>query len=481
MTLLNLNSGGSLSNIWLQSILSTTNPAYVWKTMLNYPLKKLFSILIATTLILSFYLTPANASDTCYVVDAGNVLTDGKACTGAIVIDDTVTSIGVGAFQNNKLLTSITIPDSVITIGDNAFFGNTSLTSVTIPNSVLTIGDWAFYGDPLPTALTSVTIGDSVTNIGANAFKNHSNLTSVIIGNSVLTIGNTAFSGSKSLTSIIIPNSVLTIGSEAFESSTSLNSVTIGNSVTSIGNYAFNNTALTSVTIPDSVLTIGLLAFYGNTTLTSVTIGNSVTSIGVYAFSANVAMTSVIIGNSVDAIGESVFDGNILLGSVTFLSNAPTSVGPNVFKDVAAGATANVAYSATGFPADGELWNGLIVRYASAPAGDSGSSSTPSSNIITPALTPVVAQVADSTIKLKKKTYVSKNTMKIKLRKNKLFKYSANDRFKYKILKSSRNSCGMRGNYVMRYKNSKVCDLQITRTNAKGISNKYWVKINYLK
>jgi hypothetical protein len=210
-------------------------------------------------------------------------------------------------------------------------------------------------------------------------------------------------------------------------------------------------------------------------------IPEGVTSIDTRAFQDNTALTSVTIPDSVLTIGQEAFDGNTLLGSVTFLGNAPTLVGLTVFRNVAAGATANVAYSATGFPAAGELWNGLIVVYSSAPVIDSGSSSTPSSNIITPALTPVVAQVADSTIKLKKKTYVSKNTMKIKLRKNKLFKYSANDRFKYKILKSSRNSCGMRGNYVMRYKNSKVCDLQITRTNAKGISNKYWVKINYLK
>jgi hypothetical protein len=400
--------------------------------MLNYPLKKLFSILLAATLILSFYLTPANASGTCYVV-VGTVLTDDGTCAGAIVIDNTVTSIGIRAFKDNTALTSVIIGNSVLTIDVGAFEGNTALTSVTI-------------------------------------------------GNSVETIGTRAFKGNTALSSVTIPDSVLTIDTDAFNGNTALTSVTIGNRVTSIGIRAFqDNTALTSVTIPDSVLTIGTEAFDRNTALTSVTIGSSVQTIGTRAFQDNTALTSVTIPDSVLTIGAEAFDGNTLLGSVTFLGNAPTSVGLNVFRNVAAGATANVAYSATGFPAAGELWNGLIVVYSSAPVIDSGSSSTPSSNIITPALTPVVAQVADSTIKLKKKTYVSKNTMKIKLRKNKLFKYSANDRFKYKILKSSRNSCGMRGNYVMGYKNSKVCDLQITRTNAKGISNKYWVKINYLK
>jgi hypothetical protein len=318
--------------------------------MLIYPLKKLFSILLAATLILSFYITPAKASALPPTVDCStsgsftitsNVVTGHTGCTGAVIIPNGVTSIGNSAFIDNSLLTSVTIPDSVTSIGNSAFGGNTALTTVTIPNSVTSIGTGAFYYD--------------------------------------------------------------------------------------------------------------------------------------------IALVSVTIGNSVISIGNDAFGLNSKLTSVTFLGIAPPTVGVNVFLGVAAGATANVAYSATGFPAAGELWNDLIVVYSSAPVIDSGSSSTPSSNIITPALTPVVAQVADSTIKLKKKTYVSKNTMKIKLRKNKLFKYSANDRFKYKILKSSRNSCGMRGNYVMRYKNSKVCDLQITRTNAKGISNKYWVKINYLK
>ena len=88
---------------------------------------------------------------------------------------------------------------------------------------------------------------------------------------------------------------------------------------------------------------------------------------------------------------------------------------------------------------------------------------------------------ADSITNMKNKTYLSKYSMKLKLRENNLFKYSASDSFKYQVFKSSKKSCGMRGNYVMRYENSKTCDLYITRTNAKGISNKYWVKINYSK
>ena len=293
--------------------------------------------------------------------------------------------------------------------------------------------------------------------------------------NSNVVTGNTSCAGEA-----IIPNSVTSIGASAFfqnPQNTALTSVIIGNSVTSIGDYAFDgNTALTSVTIPDSVISIGNSAFHNNTALTSVIIGNSVTSIGNYAFYGNILLTSVTIPDSVTSIGDGAFESNRALTSVRFLGNAP-AVGTDGFLDVASGATANVAYNATGYPASGEVWNGLIVVYGSAPAGDSGSDSSPT----TKSITPVAVKVADSITNMKNKTYISKYSMKTKLRENNLFKYSASDSFKYQVFKSSKKSCGMRGNYVMRYENSKTCDLYITRTNAKGISNKYWVKINYSK
>ena len=176
-----------------------------------------------------------------------------------LVIPDSVTNLGTGAFNDNKLpdsqafilnknrdyvnsyggknknpvipdgikytgyfgfsqcyIESVTIPDSVIEISVASFRRN-SLTSVDIPNSVKTIGSWAFAWNPL----TNVVIPDSVTSIGGQAFQLDP-LTSVTIGNSVKTIGDGAFAGCQ-LTSVTIPESVTSIGNGAFNKASNSN------------------------------------------------------------------------------------------------------------------------------------------------------------------------------------------------------------------------------------------------------------------
>ena len=92
-------------------------------------------------------------------------------------------------------LTSIVIPNSVTSIGDGAFAYCSGLTSVTIPNSVTSIGEWAFNGC---TGLTSVTIPNSVTSIGGSAFSGCTGLTSVTIeAETPPTLGEKAFYGTN--------------------------------------------------------------------------------------------------------------------------------------------------------------------------------------------------------------------------------------------------------------------------------------------
>ena len=61
-----------------------------------------------------------------------------------IILPESVTRIGVAAFEGCTGLTSIEISNNVTSIGNYAFYKCISLTSVTIPDSVTSIGDWAF-------------------------------------------------------------------------------------------------------------------------------------------------------------------------------------------------------------------------------------------------------------------------------------------------------------------------------------------------
>ena len=61
-----------------------------------------------------------------------------------IIIPNTVTSIGNGAFNYCSKINNINLPSSLTSIGESAFNGCTGLTEITIPESVTSIGENAF-------------------------------------------------------------------------------------------------------------------------------------------------------------------------------------------------------------------------------------------------------------------------------------------------------------------------------------------------
>ena len=126
--------------------------------------------------------------------------------------------------KRNRVSGRIVIPDSVTKIGGGAFYYCTGLTSVAIPDSVIEIGDSAFDNC---TGLTSVVIPDSVTEIGNSAFYKCTGLTSIVIPNSVTWIGSWAFAHCTGLTSIEIPDNVTKIEVCAFNDCTSLKEIRI--------------------------------------------------------------------------------------------------------------------------------------------------------------------------------------------------------------------------------------------------------------
>ena len=151
------------------------------------------------------------------------------ALTTVNFLGDGLTLIGSYAFYDTSKLLTFDFPETLKTIYSYAFCSSSSSGSTTglsgalvIPNTVTSIGDYAFRGLK---NLTSVIISNAVTSIGQCAFNYCSGLTSVTLGNSVATIGSSAFSACTSLPSITLPKSVKTINNSAFASCSKLTTV----------------------------------------------------------------------------------------------------------------------------------------------------------------------------------------------------------------------------------------------------------------
>ena len=267
----------------------------------------------------------------------------------SVIFGEGVTRIGISAFKNCDVLTSVTIPNGVSSIGEYAFSDCSSLTSVTIPGSVTKIGhgvfdgckaltdiyydgyglDWAAIdgNDCVPSGTTihfknglygrgecgesltwTLGLDGELTISGTGAMADYewngtpwasarSEIKSVVIGDGVTRIGDYAFQHCRALTGVTIPGSVTAIGDSAFYYCTSLASVTIPGGVTAIGDRAFAYCkTLTGVTIPDGVTGIDSYAFAWCSALTSAAIPGSVSDIGEYAFYECGALTDVYYG-----------------------------------------------------------------------------------------------------------------------------------------------------------------------------------------
>ncbi len=150
-----------------------------------------------------------------------------------VMIPDTVTSIGEGAFMRCFGVVSVNIPASVTHIGNGAFKFCDSLKSVCFEGSSVRIEKGAFYecnaladkngfiivggvlcdyyGDA-----ADVKIPDTVKEISDSAFFAKFNITGVVIPDSVEIIGSGAFYGCVNLCDITVPASVTSVDDEAF-------------------------------------------------------------------------------------------------------------------------------------------------------------------------------------------------------------------------------------------------------------------------
>ena len=186
-----------------------------------------------------------------------------QGCTGfrgALVIPDSVRIIEQNSFYGCNGFSSLTLGKNIREIHESAFLGCTGFRgNLTIPDSVTYIPKYCFKEcDGFDGNLV---IGNGVTRICTEAFQGCSGFKSLKLGNKVTSIEGDAFNGCSGFKgSLVIPNTVTEIGASAFDGCSGFNgTLTIGDHTTSIGQYAFRNCSgfTGTLTIPDSVYSIG--------------------------------------------------------------------------------------------------------------------------------------------------------------------------------------------------------------------------------
>lgn len=231
------------------------------------------SQLLRSSMTISEALTTNSSPQDCFIFESGSNTVTGyyehegnigsnPACPRDVELPSSIAGVPVERIASyafdNKGLTSVVLPNTITTIGDGAFFAN-QLTSAVLPNSVTSIGASSFGSN----LLTSVTIPSLITEIPVESFSNN-RLSSLAIPEGVVTIGPSAFSNNR-LESVTIPDSVTTIEFKSFGDNR-LETLSLGSGLAEIGESAFGFNRLQSVDLPDSVVTFSDWAFIGQGT-----------------------------------------------------------------------------------------------------------------------------------------------------------------------------------------------------------------------
>jgi hypothetical protein len=242
------------------SVLTITNPLYY--------VKELVSIYVDSAS------TTFKAIDGVLFDYAGTTLISYPASKpgSTYEIPNSVTDIGIYAFESNKFLTSITIPDGVVYMQGVTFFEAQALTTVNIGSGLAILAggqdfawiktltainvdaantsfasiDGVLYNKAISTLLsypagkagTSYTSPSTVTSTAYTVFGGVINLLTADLS-SVSTLASQAFMDATSIQEVIFGDSLTVLSYQTFQSASALRKVTFGSGLTLIQEGAF--------------------------------------------------------------------------------------------------------------------------------------------------------------------------------------------------------------------------------------------------
>ena len=258
------------------------------------------------------------------VIDIDEYALKSQSHITSLIVPNSVTSIGYGAFSGCSALESLTLP----------FFGGEKRNSYSLSdyysaNSMFGYifgedfydnsygvyhyeydgedeGDeYEFY---IPKSLKNIRITGGM--IQGYAWRGYSYLESVTLDDGVTFANNCEliFGSCSSLLTVILPNNITKIPETAFYYCTSLKNVNIPNSVTTIGYAAFCNSGIEMINLPENLQNIEGSAFKNCVNLKNIVIPNGIQTIPASTFSNCIALESIDIPNSVQRIDNYAFE-----------------------------------------------------------------------------------------------------------------------------------------------------------------------------
>ena len=224
----------------------------------------------------------------------------------SVIVPETVTQIGVGAFQGCSNIQEMTLPftgksaeagayEAVLgyvfgyTTYKGSHYGNGSTDFINEVYGSANGAVWqyscinSYYRTSfyyyIPNTLKSVTITNQ-GDVKTAAFNGCENIKHIKYEQTISDIGNGAFQNCKSLQRFNsnddgkadLSGEYTNIGSYAFKNCLLINNVSIPNGVQKIGEYAFESISATSMLVPNSINQMGLGVFYGCNKMQSLSI-----------------------------------------------------------------------------------------------------------------------------------------------------------------------------------------------------------------
>ena len=199
------------------------------------------------------------------------------------VVMPKIEKIGEGAFSRYStyggapIFTEVVLPNTLTYIGDGAFLGCEKLSTITIPESVSSIGDYTFA---YCIELDTVVLPSTIERIGLYTFAGCEWLETINL-EYIKEVSDYAFTSCVYLENIDL-TSVETIGEAAF-ADTLVKTNLIMNNLTTVKDYAFQGARFESIVAPN-LTEIGNAAFQNCINLTSFTFSKNLTKVDTLAF-----------------------------------------------------------------------------------------------------------------------------------------------------------------------------------------------------